>query len=203
MVKKHSSCVCPCVVQIAVAEQQQQQQWSQPASMNWQSFMEESPSSAAQHPTPMSLQTAWQPSQSQDRAVAGLGGQVQSWAGVMPAGRYQAAAQSPWAPHSAEAAAPMGRPSSGLAGSLEPSIDRSHAATISQPQDQKVPLQASMPPRQAGQQAAQLVSSLPISDKSPQPSQENDSDRASEAISDTASQSDKDCPTILSVFDGL
>ena len=194
-------CAPVCGLQAAVAEQQQQQ-WSQPASMNWQSFMEETPSSAAQQSSATSLQTAWQPSRKHARAVAGLGGQVQSGAGIMPASRYQAAAPSPWAPHSAEAAASMDRPRTYLANSLLSSFDRSHAATISQPPDQKQPFQASMP-RPAGQQAAQLVSSPPVSDKSPQASQENKSETASQAMIDAASRSDEDCPTILSVFDGL
>ena len=201
-------CTPICVVQAAVAEQQQQQQQQQqrsqpPSMMNWHSFLEETPSSGAQQFLPTSLQTAWQPSHNHARAAAGLGGQVQSWAGVTPASKDQAAAPSPWAPQSAEAAASMGRPRSCLASFLQPSLDRSHAATISQPPDQKIPFQASMSPRQAGQEAAQLVKCLPVSGSSPLPSQQNNMRRASQAVFDAASQSDEDCPTILSVFDGL
>ena len=189
-------CAHVCVLQAAVAEQQQQQQqqqqWSQLPSMNWHAFLEETPSSAAQEPSPTSLRPAWQPSRNH-------ASQVQSWAGITPASKYQAAAPSPWA----EAAAPMGRPESSLANSLEPTFNRSRAATISQPPDLKMPFQASMPPRQGGQQAARLVSSLPISGKSPQPSQDNNVKRASQANIDAASNSDEYYPTILSVFDGL
>ena len=202
MAKKHSFRVCLCVVQADVAEQQQQQ-WTQPPSMNWHSFLEKIPSSAAQQSSPTSLQKAWQPSRNHARAFAELGGQVQNWGGIIPASKNQAAASNPGAPHSAEAAAPTGRSKSCLAGSLEPSFDSSHAANMSQPPDRKVPLQASMRLRQAGQEAAQLASSVSISGKSPQPSKENDMKRADQGAFDAASQSDEDCPTVLSVFDGL